>query len=154
MGWNWVHLVRRPLIGLLYQPWMIDDKCGAVGGMRICRGNRSTLRKPALVPLCQSQIPRNLTWDRTKAAEVGSRRLTAWAMVRPWKKFSHRTVRRHYSSVGAVTGYGLNGRVTEVRLLAGAFGYLHNALSRCKKGKLCNRKWGIDEGKKKSCPCP
>jgi hypothetical protein len=37
LGWgeNWVHLVRRPLIGLLYQPRMIVDECGAVGGMRI-----------------------------------------------------------------------------------------------------------------------
>jgi hypothetical protein len=29
MGWDWVHLVRRPLIGLLYQPGMMD-KYGAV----------------------------------------------------------------------------------------------------------------------------
>jgi hypothetical protein len=39
VGWDWAHLVRRPLIGLLYQPRMIDDDdCGAVGGMRIGRG--------------------------------------------------------------------------------------------------------------------
>jgi hypothetical protein len=58
VGWDWVHSVRRPLIGLLYQLRMIDDdECGAVGGMRICRGNRSTWRKPAPVPLCPPQIP-------------------------------------------------------------------------------------------------
>jgi hypothetical protein len=35
-------------VGLLYQPLMIDDdNYGAVGGMRIGRGNRSTRRKPA-----------------------------------------------------------------------------------------------------------
>jgi hypothetical protein len=34
-------------VGLLYQPKMIDDDYGAVGGMRIGRGNRSTRRKPA-----------------------------------------------------------------------------------------------------------
>jgi hypothetical protein len=28
-----------------------DDECGAVGGMRIGRGNLSTLRKLATVPL-------------------------------------------------------------------------------------------------------
>jgi hypothetical protein len=29
-----VHLVRRPLFGLLYQPWMMDDDgCGTVSGM-------------------------------------------------------------------------------------------------------------------------
>jgi hypothetical protein len=38
-GWGVsVHLVRRPLFGLFYQPWMSDDgRCGAVGGMRIGR---------------------------------------------------------------------------------------------------------------------
>jgi hypothetical protein len=34
------------------------------------------------VPLCSPQIP-HLTWARTRAAAVGSRRLTAWAMARP-----------------------------------------------------------------------
>jgi hypothetical protein len=29
-----------------------DDEYGAVGGMRISRGNRSTRTKPAPVPLC------------------------------------------------------------------------------------------------------
>jgi hypothetical protein len=53
---------------------MIDDACGAVGGMRIGRGKRSTRRKPAPVPLCLPQIPHDLT----RAAAVGSRRLTAW----------------------------------------------------------------------------
>jgi hypothetical protein len=50
LGWGGVivHLVRRPLTGLLYQPRSIDDECGAVDGMRIGRGNRSTQRKPAL----------------------------------------------------------------------------------------------------------
>jgi hypothetical protein len=38
-----------------------DDECGAVGGMRIGRGNHSTRRKPAPVPLCPPQIPRDLT---------------------------------------------------------------------------------------------
>jgi hypothetical protein len=53
----------RPHMGLLYQPQVIDV-CGAVGGMRIGRGNRSTRRKP-IVPLCPSQIPHDLTWNRT-----------------------------------------------------------------------------------------
>jgi hypothetical protein len=34
--------------GVLYKPQMIDDDdCGAIGGMKIGRGNRSTRRKPA-----------------------------------------------------------------------------------------------------------
>jgi hypothetical protein len=48
------------IVDLLYQPRMIDDDYGAVGGMRIGRGNRSTRRKPAPVPLCPPQIPHDL----------------------------------------------------------------------------------------------
>jgi hypothetical protein len=83
VGWDQVHSVRRPLTGLLYQPRMIDDECGAVGGMRICRWNRSPRRKPVPVPLCPPQIPLDLTLAWTLVAAVGSRRLTAWAMARP-----------------------------------------------------------------------
>jgi hypothetical protein len=63
---------------LLYQPWMIDDyDYGAVGGLRIGRGNQNSRRKPAPVALCLPQIPHDLTWDRNWAAAVGSQRLTA-----------------------------------------------------------------------------
>jgi hypothetical protein len=84
VGWDWVYLVRRPLIGLLYQPRVIEnDNCGVVGGLRISRGNRSTRKNPAPVPFCPPQIPHDRTWDWTRAAAVGSRQLTAWAMARP-----------------------------------------------------------------------
>jgi hypothetical protein len=49
-----------PLIGLLYQPQMTDDECGAVAGMRIGRGNRSTRRKPAPVSHSSQQIPHDV----------------------------------------------------------------------------------------------
>jgi hypothetical protein len=62
---------------LLYQPRVMDDDYGAVGGMRIGRGNRSTLRKPAPVPLCPPQIPHDQTWDRSRPVAVGSQQLTA-----------------------------------------------------------------------------
>jgi hypothetical protein len=40
--------------GLLYKPQMIDeDDCGAIGGMKIGRGNRSTRGKPAPAPTFQ-----------------------------------------------------------------------------------------------------
>jgi hypothetical protein len=79
---TWVHLVRRPpLFSLLC--WMMDyDECEAFGGMIIGRGNRSTLRKPAPMPLLPPQIPHRLIWDRTQAAAVGNRRLTIWPMAR------------------------------------------------------------------------
>jgi hypothetical protein len=64
-------------IGLLYQPQMTDNgDCGVVGGMRIGRENRSSRRKHATVPLCPPQIPRALTWARTRAVAVGNQRLT------------------------------------------------------------------------------
>jgi hypothetical protein len=60
--------------GLLYQPQMIDEgDCGAIGGMKIGRGNQSTRRKPSPAPLCPPQIPH----EQTRAAAVGSQRLTA-----------------------------------------------------------------------------
>jgi hypothetical protein len=48
---------------------------GEIGGM-IGRGNRSTRRKPAPVPLCPPQNP-HAARTRTWAAAVGSQRLTA-----------------------------------------------------------------------------
>jgi hypothetical protein len=64
--------------GLLYKPQMInEDDCGAIGGMKIGRGNRSTRRKSAPAPLCPPQIPHDQTRARTWAAAVGSQRLTA-----------------------------------------------------------------------------
>jgi hypothetical protein len=64
--------------GLLYQPQLIDDgDCGEIGGMKIGRGNRSTRRKPAPAPLCPPQIPHDQTRARTRAAAVGSQRVTA-----------------------------------------------------------------------------
>jgi hypothetical protein len=80
--WDWLHLIRRPLTGLLYQPWAIDE-CGAVSGIRISNENRNTWRLPALTPICPPKMPHDLTWAQTRAAAVESRRLTAWAMARP-----------------------------------------------------------------------
>jgi hypothetical protein len=83
VGSDWVHLILRPVFGLLYQPRLIDDECGAIGGMRIGRGNRSTWGKPAPVSLCLPQIPYDPNRARTRAAAVGRRKLTAWVMARP-----------------------------------------------------------------------
>jgi hypothetical protein len=54
---------------LLYEPRMMmdDDECGAIGGMS-GKGNRTTRRKPAPLPLCPSH---NLTRTRTRATAVG-----------------------------------------------------------------------------------
>jgi hypothetical protein len=55
--------------GLLYKPQMIDEgDCGAVGGVKIGRGNRSTRGKPAPAPLCPPQILYGQTRAQTRAA--------------------------------------------------------------------------------------
>jgi hypothetical protein len=62
---------------ILPAPGDYDDDDGEVGGMKIGRGNRSTRRKPTPAPLCPPQIPFDQTRARTRAASVGSQRLTA-----------------------------------------------------------------------------
>jgi hypothetical protein len=64
---------------IVHTPGDYDD--GEIGGM-IGRGNRRTRRKPAPVPLCPLQTP-HAARARTRAAAVGSQRLTAWATARP-----------------------------------------------------------------------
>jgi hypothetical protein len=57
---------------LLYKPQMIDEgDCGAIGGMKIGRGNRSTRRKPAPAPPCTPQIPHDQTRARTSDRRGG-----------------------------------------------------------------------------------
>jgi hypothetical protein len=56
--------------GLLYKPQVIDEgDCGAIGGIKIGRGNRSIRRKPAPAPLCPPQIPH----DQTPGSNPGRR---------------------------------------------------------------------------------
>jgi hypothetical protein len=70
-------LSTAAISGLLYKPHLIDEgDCGASGGIKIGRGNRSTRRKPTPAPLCSLQIPHEQTRARTRADEVGSQRLT------------------------------------------------------------------------------
>jgi hypothetical protein len=78
VDWDFVSpLGTAATIGLLYQPQMTDDgDYGAIGGMKIDRGNRSTGRKPVPVPFCPPQIQLDLIQARTRVAAVGSQRLT------------------------------------------------------------------------------
>jgi hypothetical protein len=61
---------NRPIV-----PAPSDYDNEEIGGM-IGKGNRSTRRKPAPMPLCPSQTP-HAARTRTRAAAVGSQRLTA-----------------------------------------------------------------------------
>jgi hypothetical protein len=44
---------------------------GAIGGMKIGRGNQSTRRKPTPAPLCPPQIPHDQTRARTPGRRGG-----------------------------------------------------------------------------------
>jgi hypothetical protein len=73
---------NRPIVPA---PGDYDD--GEIGGM-FGRGNRSTRRKLAPVPLCPPQTPQAAR-TRTWVAAVGSQRPTAWATARPHRLLSH-----------------------------------------------------------------
>jgi hypothetical protein len=78
---TWVHLVRRTLIGLLYQPQMMCVKQSVeweLGGETEVLGEN--LPQWHFV---HHKTPHDLAWARTWASAVGSQRLTAWAMARP-----------------------------------------------------------------------
>jgi hypothetical protein len=73
-GWNQGPLdTAATLWPIVSAPGDYDN--GAIGGM-ISRGNRSTRRRPVPVPLCSPQTP-HAARTRTRAAAVGSQRLTA-----------------------------------------------------------------------------
>jgi hypothetical protein len=80
--YSWVNSARRPLTSLMFlPPGDYDD--GEFGWMKIGKGNRSTRRKPAPAPICPPQMPLDQIMVRTRAAAMGSQRLTAWAMAGP-----------------------------------------------------------------------
>jgi hypothetical protein len=83
LGWDEVHLIRRPLFGVLYQARMIDDECGAVGAV-IGRGNFKLSKKifpSASLSTTSPTWPDVVSNPRTTA--VGNQRLAAWAIAQP-----------------------------------------------------------------------
>jgi hypothetical protein len=69
-------ITNRPIVPA---PGSYDN--GKFSGL-IGRVNRCTRRKPAPMPLCPPQTPHAVR-TRTRAATVGSQRLTTWATARP-----------------------------------------------------------------------
>jgi hypothetical protein len=81
--------------GLLYKPQMIDEgDCGAIGGIKISMGKRSTRKKPATAPLCPPQIPHDQTRPRTRAAAVGSQYICFY-----WNLNADRIISKHLTGV-------------------------------------------------------
>jgi hypothetical protein len=59
----------QPIVGLLYQPWIIDGgDCETISGMNEWLGKQKYWDKTGPVPLCPPQIPHNFTWVRNRAA--------------------------------------------------------------------------------------
>jgi hypothetical protein len=66
------YLMSLSVLGLYSMNGGITNEYGAVGGIRIGKGNRSTRRQPAPVPRCPPQISHDLTRDQTQATKVGT----------------------------------------------------------------------------------
>jgi hypothetical protein len=70
--------------GLLYQAQMIDDgDCGAIGGMKIGKKNRSTRRNLPQRHFVHHKPHMIRPRSRTRAAAVATQRLTARVMMQP-----------------------------------------------------------------------
>jgi hypothetical protein len=69
---------NRPIVPA---PSEYDD--GEFRGMMICKGNRSTRRKPAPVPLCSRQTP-TCCPDENPAAAAGSQLLSYGTAYQLW----------------------------------------------------------------------
>jgi hypothetical protein len=74
--WSPIGSIRHCDHKRLIVPAPDDYDDGEICGM-IGRGNRSTRRKPASVPVCPPQNP-HAALTRIRATAVGSQRLTAW----------------------------------------------------------------------------
>jgi hypothetical protein len=82
---------------------MIDDDCGAVGGMRIGRGNRSTWREPTPAPLCPPEVPHDMTSNPDRrGGKPATNRLSCGTAI--W--FGHIT-HNNYSTEGARVKAGI-----------------------------------------------
>jgi hypothetical protein len=54
---------------------MVINECVGVGGLRIGSGNQCVQTESLPMSMCPPQIAQNLTWDQTRYAAAGSRRL-------------------------------------------------------------------------------
>jgi hypothetical protein len=120
---------------IVLAPCDYDD--GEFNGIKIGRGNRNTRRKPAPAPLCPPQIPLDQTRVWTRAAVVGSQRLTAWAMARPLRL--NDPILFHFGFQGQ------QNRITDRRLHRCVFYWFHYTanmkLQTAVPSRLSNKRW-------------
>jgi hypothetical protein len=81
MGWNYVSELRPPTDKFFIPQMMSMENHGEM----LFTGEIDQLReKPAPVPLCPPQNPNGLPRARLRVSAMRGRRLTAWAMARPF----------------------------------------------------------------------
>jgi hypothetical protein len=83
MGWHYVSELL-PLTDILSIPQMIWVWKATVEWYWLRKAGQLG-EKPVPVSLCPPQIPQRLTRAQTRASVVRGRRLTAWAMARPYR---------------------------------------------------------------------
>jgi hypothetical protein len=104
---------------------MMINEYGAFGGIRIDRGNRSTRRKPAPIPLCPPQTPHDLTWVLTReaASEIFEKYLSSRARLIYLESAQILCVHGDICSVNT-----RKARQTNANMLAGpAYAHMNNA---------------------------
>jgi hypothetical protein len=77
----------------------IINEYGALGGMKIGRGNQSTRTKLVSVPLCPPQIAHDLTQHRILTTAVGSRQLIAMCFSKSNRNHRYVTTDRQSTSL-------------------------------------------------------
>jgi hypothetical protein len=87
MGWDWVHLERRPLFGLLYQTRMMMMIMGVEQSVEWELPGEIDIpgEKLSRLHFIHHKIPCHLMWNQTHASAVGVRQLTAcWGTAAYW----------------------------------------------------------------------
>jgi hypothetical protein len=120
-------------VGLLYQPRTIDDDCGEGRWNGKWEGRPKYLEKTCLSGNLSIKSP---TWTRTRAAAVGSQRLTGWSMVLP-RWIVSREVNRSGSESWTKTGFLYIGGLFYRRLTV----FLNSAV--CRLDGVLNRFWKL-----------
>jgi hypothetical protein len=83
VGWDWVHLVLRPLLAYCTSPrWQMMEIVEKLVEWRLAGETEVLGENLPQRHFVHYKSHMTLTWARTRAAALGSQRLIAWAMAR------------------------------------------------------------------------